>query len=141
MPLESFTRATLRSAEFGFFGVVVFTRVHAPRRCGLPLRAGVLDEADLVDLPLRTSCWIVGTGSPCLSCTARMVGPAGAGHGGAVAAARTPTAAPRAFPPAPTPALGRVVPLEGGLARRQVSTGRGRAGREHPAPVPAASRA
>src|ERR1700754_1901180 len=28
------TRATLRSAEFGFFGVVVYTRVHTPRRCG-----------------------------------------------------------------------------------------------------------
>src|SRR3954466_15633308 len=28
------TRATLRSAEFGFFGVVVYTRVQTPRRCG-----------------------------------------------------------------------------------------------------------
>jgi hypothetical protein len=28
------TRATLRSAEFGFFGVVVYTRVHTPRFCG-----------------------------------------------------------------------------------------------------------
>jgi hypothetical protein len=26
------TRATLRSAEFGFFGVVVYTRVQTPRR-------------------------------------------------------------------------------------------------------------
>ena len=34
------TRATLRRAEFGFFGVVVYTRVHTPRRCGLPFRAG-----------------------------------------------------------------------------------------------------
>src|ERR1700681_1228199 len=28
------TRATLRSAEFGFLGVVVYTRVQTPRRCG-----------------------------------------------------------------------------------------------------------
>src|ERR1700753_2146801 len=34
MPLVSRTRATLRSAEFGFLGVVVYTRVHTPRRCG-----------------------------------------------------------------------------------------------------------
>ena len=42
MPLVSRTRATLRSAEFGFFGVVVYTRVHTPRRCGAPFSAGVL---------------------------------------------------------------------------------------------------
>ena len=34
MPLVSRTRATLRSAEFGFFGVVVYTRVQTPRFCG-----------------------------------------------------------------------------------------------------------
>ena len=33
------TRATLRSAEFGFFGVVVKTRVQTPRRCGAAIRA------------------------------------------------------------------------------------------------------
>ena len=32
MSLDSRTRATLRSAEFGFLGVVVYTRVHTPRR-------------------------------------------------------------------------------------------------------------
>src|SRR6185312_9909688 len=42
MPEDSFTRATLRRAEFGFLGVVVYTRVQTPRRCGDPLRAGVL---------------------------------------------------------------------------------------------------
>ena len=42
MPLVSRTRATLRSAEFGFFGVFVYTRVHTPRRWGAPFRAGVL---------------------------------------------------------------------------------------------------
>src|SRR5690606_22870273 len=61
-PFVSRTLATLRSAEFGFFGVVVYTRVHTPRRCGLPCRA-----LDLVGFvfglrPFRTSCWIVGTG-------------------------------------------------------------------------------
>jgi len=30
----------LRSAEFGFFGVVVYTRVHTPRFCGLRFSAG-----------------------------------------------------------------------------------------------------
>src|ERR1700742_1683399 len=60
MPLESLTRATLRSAELGFLGVVVSERVHTPRRCGLPLRAAVLVFATLSWRPLRTSCWIVG---------------------------------------------------------------------------------
>ena len=43
MPEVSRTRATLRSAEFGFFGVVVKTRVQTPRRWGEPLSAGVFD--------------------------------------------------------------------------------------------------
>src|SRR5918997_139413 len=60
MSLESRTRATLRSAEFGFFGVVVYTRVHTPRRCGLPFSAAVLVFATLSSRPLRTSCWMVG---------------------------------------------------------------------------------
>ena len=38
MPLVSRTRATLRSAEFGFFGVTVATRAHTPRRCGAATR-------------------------------------------------------------------------------------------------------
>src|SRR6204780_5863771 len=58
--LVSLTRATFRSAEFGFFGVVVYTRVHTPRRCGLPFRAAVLTLAILSRRPLRTSCWMVG---------------------------------------------------------------------------------
>jgi len=40
MPFLSRTRATFRSAEFGFFGVMVYTRVHVPDACGDPLRAG-----------------------------------------------------------------------------------------------------
>src|SRR5215475_5153069 len=60
--LVSRTRATFRRAEFGFFGVVVYTRVHTPRRCGLPFSAGVLVLLVFAWRPLRTSCWIVGTG-------------------------------------------------------------------------------
>src|SRR6478609_8014880 len=58
--LVSLTRATLRSAEFGFFGVVVYTRVHTPRRCGLPLRAAVFTLGILSRRPLRTSWLMVG---------------------------------------------------------------------------------
>src|SRR5690606_3205095 len=60
MPLVSLTRATLRSAELGFFGVVVYTRVHTPRRCGLPVSAALLVFATLSWRPFRTSCWMVG---------------------------------------------------------------------------------
>ena len=41
MPFVKRTRATLRNAEFGFFGVCVYTRVHTPRRCGEPCSAGL----------------------------------------------------------------------------------------------------
>src|SRR5450759_4403169 len=58
------TRASLRRAELGFLGVVVYTRVHTPRRCGLPLSAGVLVLETLSWRPLRTSWLIVGTDSP-----------------------------------------------------------------------------
>jgi hypothetical protein len=50
-PLERRTRATLRRAEFGFFGVWVKTRVHTPRRCGDPFRAGVFVFVDFVLRP------------------------------------------------------------------------------------------
>src|SRR5215831_18448286 len=60
-PVVGRTRATFRSAEFGFFGVCVNTRVHTPRRWGEPFSAGVFDFSGLVSRPLRTSCWMVGT--------------------------------------------------------------------------------
>src|SRR5437764_8610793 len=60
MPLVRRTRATLRRAEFGFFGVFVYTRVHTPRRWGAPFRAGVFVLSDLVLRPILSSCWIVG---------------------------------------------------------------------------------
>src|SRR5213078_870726 len=40
IPLVKRTRATLRNAEFGFFGVCVYTRVHTPRFCGHDCNAG-----------------------------------------------------------------------------------------------------
>src|SRR5213080_3941659 len=61
-PVVSRTRATLRSAEFGFFGVWVNTRVQTPRRWGEPFSAGVLVFSALVSRPLRTSWLIVGMG-------------------------------------------------------------------------------
>jgi hypothetical protein len=41
-PLVRRTFATFRSAEFGFFGVVVYTLVQTPRRWGEPASAGTL---------------------------------------------------------------------------------------------------
>ena len=41
MPDVSRTRHTFRSAEFGFFGVTVYTRVHTPLRWGEPARPRV----------------------------------------------------------------------------------------------------
>jgi hypothetical protein len=41
MPFTKRTLAILRRAEFGFFGVVVETRVQTPRRWGDPCNAGV----------------------------------------------------------------------------------------------------
>src|SRR5947209_13233143 len=69
MPLVSRTRATLRSAEFGFFGVVVYTRVQTPRSCGaatfflrpLPdLRPGVASFFFDFLRPLLISWLVVG---------------------------------------------------------------------------------
>src|SRR6516225_576944 len=69
IPFVSRTRATLRRAEFGFFGVVVYTRVQTPRRWGaatfflrpLPdLRPGVASFFFGVVRPLRTSWLVVG---------------------------------------------------------------------------------
>src|SRR5512142_3288347 len=76
MPLVNRTRAILRSAEFGFFGVMVRTTVHTPRFCGAPLdwrtrrwrwlfkvywSAGALLFVLLFLRPLRTIWLTVGT--------------------------------------------------------------------------------
>src|SRR4051794_33192033 len=63
-PVVSRTRATLRSAEFGFFGVVVNTRVQTPRRWGEPFSAAGFNFVPLASRPFRTSCAIVGTRVP-----------------------------------------------------------------------------
>src|SRR5579864_675330 len=55
------TRATLRNAEFGFFGVCVYTRMHTPRFSGQPIRAGDLVLTWTFSRPIRTSCENVGT--------------------------------------------------------------------------------
>src|SRR5579871_1499616 len=80
-PLVRRTRATLRSAEFGFLGVTVLTCVHTPRRCGLPVtskvrvgrsgwpglgpvritrNARVLTFCSVFSRPRRTSWFMVG---------------------------------------------------------------------------------
>ena len=53
MPLDSRTRAILRNAELGFFGVMVLTCRHTPRLCGQAFKAGdlvffFLDEVCLI---------------------------------------------------------------------------------------------
>src|SRR6188472_4819023 len=69
MPPEMRTRATLRRAEFGFLGVVVYTRVQTPRRCGAAtfflrpvpdFRPGVASFFLGAWRPLRTSWEVVG---------------------------------------------------------------------------------
>src|ERR1700704_2273707 len=79
MPLVRRTRAIFRSAEFGFFGVIVRTTVQTPRFWGAPRRSLVwrpLSEFQVVRRagvstfffcdfrPRRTSCEIVGTVTP-----------------------------------------------------------------------------
>src|SRR5205823_11745650 len=65
MPLDSRTRATFRSAEFGFLGVIVLTTVQTPRFCGQPCMAGCLGferwglRGDLINwliVGIRRSC-------------------------------------------------------------------------------------
>src|SRR5919106_6626834 len=78
MPFVRRTRATFRSAEFGFFGVRVITWRHTPRRWGAPrpieavcsrvLRvrrsAGAFTFFPAGLRPLRTSWLIVGNREP-----------------------------------------------------------------------------
>src|SRR6266699_7173598 len=59
-PFVRRTRATLRCAEFGFFGVVVYTRMHTPRFCGHACIAGVFDFLRTASRPCRTSWLMVG---------------------------------------------------------------------------------
>src|SRR3954466_15334482 len=90
MPPEMRTRATLRSAEFGFFGVVAYTRVRTPRRCGaatfflrpLPdLSPGVDSFLDFGVRPLRTSWLVVGMRRVMVAKSGRSPRPGGANSG------------------------------------------------------------
>src|SRR5579884_2677132 len=65
MPFVSRTRAIFRSAEFGFLGVIVETRVQTPRFCGAPWRAGVFVFSRLDVRPLRISWLTVGMSPFC----------------------------------------------------------------------------
>src|SRR5260221_8766966 len=55
------TRAVLRSAEFGFSGVCVYTQVHTPRFSGQPINAGDFVLTWTFSRPMRTNCENVGT--------------------------------------------------------------------------------
>src|SRR5207247_1949025 len=57
IPFVRRTRATLRRAEFGFFGVTVDTRVQTPRRWGAPCRCGVFVFAFFETRPFRIN-WL-----------------------------------------------------------------------------------
>src|SRR4051794_30230595 len=64
-PLVRRTFATLRSAEFGFFGVVVYTRVQTPRFCGDCCSAGTFLRDFCTSRGLAISWLIVGIVHPC----------------------------------------------------------------------------
>src|SRR5487761_320177 len=64
MLLVNRARATLRSAELGFLGVCVYTRMHTPRFSGHPCSAGDFVLVRTFSRPLRTSCANVGTALP-----------------------------------------------------------------------------
>src|SRR5215470_10973341 len=68
--LVSRTRATLRSAELGFFGVCVYTRMQTPRFSGQPINAGDFVLLMTSSRPMRTSCENVGTVFPLFGHTA-----------------------------------------------------------------------
>jgi hypothetical protein len=58
--LVNLTLATFLRAEFGFFGVVVYTLTHTPRFWGDPFKAGVLVFLTDFLRPNLTSWLIVG---------------------------------------------------------------------------------
>jgi hypothetical protein len=61
IPFVSLTLATLRRAEFGFFGVVVYTLMQTPRFWGQLFNAGLLVLVTANVLPFLTNWLIVGT--------------------------------------------------------------------------------
>src|ERR1700688_2452681 len=91
MPLVSRTRATLRSAEFGFLGVVVYTRVHTPRRWGAATRR----LRPLPDFSPGVASFFLGAVRP-LRISWLVVGMRGRSVAGAIACA---AGAPRPYRP------------------------------------------
>src|SRR6476659_4866573 len=65
VPLDSRTRAIFRSAEFGFFGVIVLTCKHTPRFCGHPCMAGCFGFDFCGRRGLRINWLIVGMNRSC----------------------------------------------------------------------------
>jgi hypothetical protein len=61
------TLATFRIAELGFLGVVVYTRVHTPLRCGHESKAADLLFFARSLRPFRTSCDMVGIRYTCFN--------------------------------------------------------------------------
>src|SRR5258707_2587256 len=61
------TRATLRNAEFGFFGVCVYTRMQTPRFSGQPANASDFVLVRIPSRPNRTSSENVVTLFPLLA--------------------------------------------------------------------------
>src|SRR5262245_50329634 len=70
MPLDRRTRATLRKAEFGFLGVMIFTCRQTPFFCGQPCMAGCFGRRYCWTRGLRTSWLMVGI--PYSPCTMRL---------------------------------------------------------------------
>src|SRR3954470_21992092 len=71
LPFVRRTLATLRKAEFGFFGVRVMTCTQTPRRNGHLVKAGDFDLVVTLLRPLRTSWLIVGMKKKVLSASLR----------------------------------------------------------------------
>src|SRR4051795_3452417 len=104
------TRATLRSAEFGFFGVVVYTRVQTPRRWGAAtfflrpfpdFKPGVASFFVFGLRPLRTSWDVVGIRRGMVAAPIASLGRAAGrrpARGGPATRPRRPPAAPCAAP-------------------------------------------
>src|SRR5438874_3593960 len=117
MPFVRRTRAIFRSAEFGFLGVVVETRVQTPRFCGAPASAGVFVFAFFDVRPLRMSWFTVGmlrlmslwSGFLLVVCT-RMVGGARSPHRTGWHGTETGRELPR-FPPWPEPGRSSGLPV------------------------------
>src|SRR5579871_17541 len=63
-PLDRRTRATLRSAELGFLGVMILTWRQTPFFWGQPCKAGCLGRRYCCTRGLRTNWLIVGISDP-----------------------------------------------------------------------------